>query len=296
MSEQEPSPLPASLTLSPGPTLSGGRMLLGFSGWMDGGEVSTGTIDLMLDTFETDEIARIDPEPFYLRSLPGSMEQAEVFRPLITVEDGLVTDYDPEDPLLHIDAANRLVLFLGREPNMRWDDFADCLFTAAERTGVKVMYFVGSVAGAVPHTREPRLFTTVTDAAMKPAMEQYGLKFTDYEGPGSFITRLMQLAPARGIQMATIVAEVPAYIQGTNPKCIEAVIRKLSSMLGLSINTDKLRKTSDRWERKVDAAIQTREELAEHVVKLEEDYDSEVFDANLGELRDWLEQKGIRLD
>jgi len=287
---------PEALTLNPGPTLAGGRMLLGFSGWMDGGEVSTGTIDLLLDTFETGEMGRIDPEPFYLRSLPGTMEDAELFRPFITVEDGMVIDYDADDPLLHIDPANRLVLFTGREPNLRWDAFADCLFTAAERSGVKVIYFVGSIAGAVPHTREPRIFSTVTDAAMKPAMEQYGLRFISYEGPGSFVTRLMQLAPQRGIQMATVVAEVPAYIQGTNPKCIEAVIRKLSSMLGLSINTDKLRKTSDRWERKVDAAVQSRDELNEHVVKLEEDYDNEVFDTNLGELRDWLEQKGIRLD
>jgi len=288
--------LPAALSLNRTPTLSGGRMLLGMSGWMNGGEVSTGVIDLLLDTFDTQELGRIDPEPFYLRSLPAGMEDAEAFRPFISVEDGLVVDYDDEPPQLSIDVANLLVLMITREPNLQWDAYADCIFSAAERAGVRVIYFVGSIAGAVPHTREPRIFSVVTDPAMKPAIEQYGLRFTSYEGPGSFVTRLMTMAPDRGIQMASVIAEVPAYIQGTNPKCIEAVIRKLSSMLGLSINTDKLRKTSDRWERKVNAAVTSRDELNDHVTKLEADYDNEVFDANLGDLRDWLEQKGIRLD
>ena len=32
------------------------------------------------------------------------------------------------------------------------------------------------------------------------------------------------------------------------------------------------------------------------IVKLEEDYDNEIFNNEMGELRRWLQQKGIRLD
>ena len=39
-----------------------------------------------------------------------------------------------------------------------------------------------------------------------------------------------------------------------------------------------------------------RPELAEKIGKLETEYHSEVFDTQMGDLRDWLEGQGIRLD
>lgn len=38
------------------------------------------------------------------------------------------------------------------------------------------------------------------------------------------------------------------------------------------------------------------QKLAERIQKLEEDYDNEVFDTQMTDLKDWLEQQGIRLD
>ena len=93
-----------------------------------------------------------------------------------------------------------------------------------------------------------------------------------------------------------MVAEIPAYIQGRNPKSIEAVTRSVAGMLGLQVNLDDLRADSDEWEKRVDEQLAERPELAEHIHKLEADYDSEVFDTQMGDLKDWLQQRGIRLD
>jgi len=37
-------------------------------------------------------------------------------------------------------------------------------------------------------------------------------------------------------------------------------------------------------------------ELAGNIGKLEEDYDNEIFNNEMGELKHWLEQQGIRVD
>ena len=56
---------------------------------------------------------------------------------------------------------SNLVLFLGKEPNLNWRAFGDCILELARKVGVRRVLFVGSFGGAVPHTREPRLYAEV---------------------------------------------------------------------------------------------------------------------------------------
>jgi len=161
---------------------------------------------------------------------------------------------------------------------------------------VTMIYFIGSVAGLVPHTREPRLFSSVSDAKLKENLQHYGIKFSDYEGPASFITYLTTSCAEQDLSMATLVATVPAYVQGNNPKCIEAVTRRLVGILGVQIDLDDLRAVGDEFEKKLSDVVQEQPELAKSVSKLEEDYDSEIFDSEMGDWKKWLQQQGIRLD
>jgi proteasome assembly chaperone (PAC2) family protein len=148
----------------------------------------------------------------------------------------------------------------------------------------------------VPHTRDPRLFCSVSDAKLKEVQERYGIKFTDYEGPASFITYLTTCCRDRDPDMVSLVATIPAYVQGNNPKCIEAVTRRLVGILGVQIDLDDMRVISDEFERKLTDAVQEQPELANGIRKLEEDYDNEIFDSEMGDLKKWLQQQGIRLD
>ena len=76
------------------PELDNATLVLALSGWMDGGEVSTGTVKRLVDLLQAEPLAEIDPDPFYLYSFPGSMEVAALFRPHIKIEDGLVIAHD----------------------------------------------------------------------------------------------------------------------------------------------------------------------------------------------------------
>jgi proteasome assembly chaperone (PAC2) family protein len=259
------------------PLLREATLVLGFDGWMDGGDVSTGTVQRLVDLLDARSVAEIEPESFYIYNFPGSMELAALFRPRIEIEDGLIKTIELPAATFFAHEAASLLLFLGKEPNLRWPAFAECMLEVVRVFDVRRILFVGSFGGSVPHTREPRLHVTCSDAEMLPEMEQYALRRTAYEGPGSFASYLMTRRPEAGVQMATLAAEIPGYLQGPNPVCIEAVTRRLAKILRLPLDLAPLRAASTEWELAVTAAIEKDEEMAAKVREMEEAYDNELL-------------------
>jgi proteasome assembly chaperone (PAC2) family protein len=260
------------------PTFDQGTLVLAFSGWMDGGDVSTGTVRRLVDLLGAQPFAEIDPEPFYIYNFPGSMEVAALFRPHVEIEDGLVKTIEMPSSTFYCYPEAALALFVGKEPNLRWRMFGECIFGLARDVGVRRILFVGSFGGMVPHTREPRLYISCSDPRLVEEMELYGVRRSGYDGPGSFTSYLMTQAGAAGLEMVSLAAEIPGYLQGTNPMSIEAVTRRLAKILKLSLDLDSLRAASTEWELQVSGAVEQNEELAEKVRELEQQYDNELLD------------------
>lgn len=260
------------------PDLANGTLVLAFSGWMDGGDVSTGTVQRLVDLLNAEPVAEIDPDPFYIFNFPGSMEIAAMFRPRIDIEDGVVQSIDLPKNVFFCHEPENLVLFVGKEPNLRWRTFGDCLIKFAHAAGVSRILFVGSFGGTVPHTREPRLFVSASDESLLPEMEQYGIRRTGYEGPGSFISYLMTQASSAGLKMTSLVAEIPSYLQGANPSSIEAVTRRLAKIFQLPLDLDTLRTASTEWELKISSAVEEDEDLQDKVRQMEDEYDNELLE------------------
>jgi proteasome assembly chaperone (PAC2) family protein len=268
-----------SLRVHSVPRLPNGTMLLALTGWMDGGLVSTGTVRSLMDGRPLERVAEIDPDPFYIFNFPGSMEVAAVFRPDVKYEGGVITEFELPENTFHADAEANLLFFVGKEPNLRWPTFAEGIFEVARRAGVGRIIFIGSFGGAVPHTREPRLFGSVSDVTLLPLLKEQGIKGSDYEGPGSFASYLLYHAAERGMEMISLAAEIPGYLEGLNPLSIEAVSRRLAKMLNVPLDMDKLRRASNEWEAEVTALVEKDEKLAGTVRKLEEQYDNELIGA-----------------
>jgi|SRR5581483_9121598 len=260
------------------PQLERATLVLALSGWMDGGDVSTGTVQRLVDLLAAPVVAEIDSEPFYLFNFPGSMEITALFRPHIKIEEGQVVSLDLPENTFHCHAAANLVLFIGKEPHLRWRTFGDAVLQMARRLSVRRIIFVGSFGGAVPHTREPRLYVTCSDPALLAEMEQYALKRTGYEGPGSFTSYLLTRAPAEGLEMVSLVAEIPGYLQGRNPMSIEAVTRRLAKILKLPLDLQSLRAESTEWELQVSRLVAKDKDMAKTVRQLEEAYDNELLE------------------
>src|SRR5690606_32778123 len=133
------------------------------------------------------------------------------------IEDGLVRAFVEPRNVFFANNEQNIVLFEGKEPNMNWHAYADAIFQMAGPCNVTTILFPGSVASTVPHTRAPRFHSSVSDSMLKPWMEEHGMLFSNYEGPASFVTYLLVECRKRDISMATMVAEIPAYVQGRNP-------------------------------------------------------------------------------
>lgn len=277
--------MPEHLKILQRPRMHDATMLLALTGWMDGGLVSTGTVRHIMGGHNVIELARIDSDPFYIYNFPGSMEVAAIFRPDVKFEDGLITELDLPTNVFHCDPESKLVFFLGQEPNLRWQAFADCIFSVAKEVGVTRIIFMGSFGGSVPHTREPRMYGSVSHEHLKQLLRDHGVRLSDYQGPSGFSTLLLAQAPRHDIRMLSLVAEIPGYLQGLNPLSIEAVTRRLGRLLNQPVDLDTLRAASNEWEAQVSDAVEKDAKLAATVRKLEDRYDNELIGAPAAEER-----------
>lgn len=278
------------------PVVDKPSLVIGFDGWMDGGDVSTGTLDYLRIKLGALPFGAIDPDGFYVLTVPGPLELSSVFRPHVRYEDGVIKQYDYPDNRFFVQTDYRLMLFSGKEPNLDWDRYAEAIFSVCARFSVQRILYVGSVGGLAPHSRDPRILCMLSRPELRELTDKMGFHPSQYEGPGSFVTHLTQRAADRQIEMVGLVAEVPVYLQGYNPKCVETMVRCVSSLLGLHLVCDDLRALGEEYERRVSELVEQQPDLAERVEQLEESYDNEVFDTELGELKSWLHRRGIRLD
>ncbi len=281
-----------SLIIQEKPSLKAARMVVGFSGWMNGGDVSTGTVEYLKSKLKANKFAEIDPGEFYIFNLPGGMEQAAQFRPYAKIKDGLLIDFQYPRNEFFLGEKSRVILFSGKEPNLKWNEYANCIFQLAEEFDVRKIYFIGSFAGATPHTREPRIICSVLSEEQKSNLKGQDVRFTNYEGPASIATLLNKFSKEKGIEMANLVAEIPAYIQVRNPRAIEAVIKRLVRILDLDIDLSDLHRDSLEFEKNIDRALLKQPVLTEQIKKLEDDYDSETFGTD-EDFEKWLKQEGI---
>jgi predicted ATP-grasp superfamily ATP-dependent carboligase len=256
------------------------RMVLALTGWMDGGDVSTGTVERLVEHFDAQPFGQIDAAGFYIDNFPGNMEITAMFRPHVVISDGLIEEFDLASNDFYAATRENLILFVGKEPNLNWVDFADCIFEVARRFRVEQVFFVGSFGGNVPHTREPRLYGTVSDAADKDVLQRFGIRPSTYSGPASFATYLMSQAQRHGVRMMSLVAEIPSYVEGTNPPSITAVTKRLAGILGIQVTLAELRGASDEWESRVSAAVAKDADLAKQIRELEESYDDDLLDTS----------------
>ena len=94
--------------------------------------------------------------------------------------------------------------------------------------------------------------------------------FSQYQGPSSVQTALLDAARRRGIPAASLWGHAPHYIQSVpNAKVCHGVLAKLNALVGLSLDLDELQVASLALETQVDAALSGNQELQSYVERLD---------------------------
>jgi proteasome assembly chaperone (PAC2) family protein len=207
-----------------------------------------------------------------------------------------------------------LVIFLGEEPHVNEEEYAEAFFDIVEKLGVKRVVAVGGVYGAMPYNKDRDISCVFSQEEMRKEMEEYAVRFSNYEGGTTIGSYLAYHAGQRNLEYICFHGFVPAYDFGQvmlpaqsvriedDVKAWYDIMRRVDFMFHLGIDLSELRIQSDEL---VTSMEEQMEELArqapqldvhDYLQKLDEEFTEnafmpldDVWERELGDLLDDLE-------
>ena len=259
------------------PKLRQPYLVCGISGWVDGGEAATGSVRYLVKKLKAKRFAEIPIDRFHIFQVPGQLS----LRPQVIIEDGLLKEHRyPQNQFFYWVnpyADRDLILFLGTEPNLNWEEYAEAILSVAEEFAVFRIYLLGGVLDKTPHTKEPGVSCACSSEQLKEEMQKYGMQFSNYEGPGRFGTALLYICQKKPVPMVSITARATYYpefniVIPRNPKSIRAVVKRLNSLLRLNLDFSDLDTEADEFEAKLGFMASHNPEFRTYVEELEKDF------------------------
>ena len=237
-------------------------LVCAFTGWNDAGDAASAALQFLGASLGAARFARIDPEEFY---------DFQATRPKIKLVEGRTRSI--EWPEVEIYAARvpraprDLVLLQGAEPSMRWRTFSRMIVDLAEALGTQLVVTLGALLADVPHSRPVPITGLSSDDAL---VQRLGLQQSGYEGPTGIVGVLHSACQEAGVPSASLWASVPHYVAAApNPKAALALVRKLESLVGVSVDAEELEHSAADYERQVSLAVQSDPDVQAFVERLE---------------------------
>ena len=253
------------LTVDEVPELRNPTMLVAFAGWPALVRSASGSMRYLLRKLRARKFATIDPEEFYdfTETRPTTKLRTPWQRDLrwprnqfhYYVRRGEGPDF---------------VLFLGREPNLRWRTYIEVVLGLAEQCGVERVVSLGGTFDQVTHNGEPRVSGTALDSTLRKTMKGMGLSPSRYEGPTSIHSALGDACHKRGLATGSLWGHAPHYLQAApNVKVCYGMLRKLSTLLDLTVDLEEMRRAAEALEVRVERLLADNAELREYVRQLD---------------------------
>jgi predicted ATP-grasp superfamily ATP-dependent carboligase len=237
-------------------------LVCAFTGWNDAGDAASAALRFFGASLGATRFAQIDPEEFF---------DFQATRPRVKLVDGdtrelewpSVEIYEARIPR----APRDLVLLSGPEPSFRWRSFTQLIVDLAEALGTQMVVSLGALLADVPHSRPVGITGLSSDQTLVTGLE---LAPTSYEGPTGIVGVLHAACQEAGIPTASLWASVPHYVAAApNPKAALALVRKLESLVGVTVDAEELELASADYERQVSLAVQSDPDVQAFVERLE---------------------------
>jgi len=289
-------------------------MIAGWHQWADGGEVSSGLPGYLVASMTARSIGRIKSEGLYLFQIPGTHH---FLRPEIKVEDGYRKSLSTHQNDFYFtgDEEKGLIIFLGDEPHLNMDRYAEAFFDVAMALGVRKLGIVAGVVGPVPYDKEREISCIYSLPHMKKDLAKYALKFSDYEGGVTIGTYLVQEAESRGLEAFSLYAYVPAYNFSPSPTTFQGLrierdykawydlMRRFNYMFRLGFDLSELKAQSEALIASMDSKIEEMQQampdvdIREYLKKVDEQFTEmpfmpleDVWERELGDILDDLNE------
>jgi proteasome assembly chaperone (PAC2) family protein len=243
-------------------------LVCAFKGWNDAGESATSALTFMGASLDATRFATIDPEEFL---------DFQATRPNVRLVDGLSREVEwPEWEIYEARvprAPRDLILLSGPEPSMRWRTYCETVVELAEALGVQLVVSLGALLADVPHSRPVSVTGMASDLGL---IERMDLQPPTYEGPTGITGVLHAACADAGIPSCSLWAAVPHYVAVVpNPKGALAILRRLETLVGVTVDASSLEEAASDYERQVSRAVEMDPEVQAFVERLEKAADEE---------------------
>jgi proteasome assembly chaperone (PAC2) family protein len=237
-------------------------LVCAFKGWNDAGESASSALTFLGAGLGAERFAVIDPEEFV---------DFQSTRPSVRLTDGLSRKIEwPEFEFYEARvprAPRDLILLSGPEPAMRWRTFCEKVIELAEAIGVQMVVTMGALLADVPHTRPVSITGMASDQGL---IDRLSLQPPTYEGPTGIVGVLHAACAEAGMPSASLWAAVPHYVAvAPNPKGALALLRRLESLVGVTVDAQDLETAAADYDRQVTRAVELDPEVQAFVERLE---------------------------
>ncbi|MDR0911550.1 MAG: proteasome assembly chaperone family protein [Methanobrevibacter sp.] len=224
--------------------------------------------------------------PIFIEALPGighvgklaadhmideleAIKFAEIYSPLFppqvfVSEDGLVENMVNEFYYLKAnEERNRDYLILvgntqALSPEGQYE-LSGLILDFVESYGVKEMYTLGGLATGRP-VEEAKVYGSATDLEIIEILKETDITIRSADGGIVGASGLLLgLGNLRGMKGACLMGETPGYF--IDPEAAEAILNKLTELLGFTINTDKLEERAEETKKMISKAQQLESEM-----------------------------------
>jgi proteasome assembly chaperone (PAC2) family protein len=248
------------------PNLHKPCLIIGFEGWPNAAEVSSSALQHLVESLKAKKFASVPTENFY---------QVSSLRPVAVIKEGKLVELKlPGNHFYYVKdlPSNDLILFSGIEPHLRWNSFVDLLLDLAEGFDVSQIFTIGGTYDYIPHTYPPMVSALFNHEALREKVIQAGLGLTEYTGPVSIHTFILEAARKRSLKAMSLWGHAPQYLQTRNLKVVYAVLKSLTDMMEMKIDLSELERSGDYFDQQVNHLVEDDPKLQEIISKLEEAY------------------------
>ena len=248
------------------PNLHKPYLIIGFEGWPNAAEVSSFALQYLVENLKAKKLASIPIENFY---------QVSSSRPVAVIKEGRLMEL--KFPTNHFYYSKQpfskdLILFYGNEPHLRWTTFADLVLDLAESFEVSQIFTIGGTYDFIPHTYPTLVSALFNHEDLREKVARAGLGLTEYTGPISIHTLILEAARKRGLKAMSLWGHAPQYLQAKNVKVIYSVLKSLVDLIKVEIDLSELQRAGDYFDQQVNHLVEQDPKLQEIISKLEEAY------------------------
>ena len=237
-------------------------LVVAFKGLFDASGSATSALEGLMEKSEAENIGEIDSETFF------DFTQE---RPLISFDkNGERTLTWPKNKIVTIKTNGNerdLLAISGIEPHLRWRTFSKLLIEIVNKSNAESVLTLGSMVGMTPHSRP----LTVTGSSTNPELaERLHLEKPSYQGPTGIVGVLHDALDRSKIPVISLRVSVPHYVPDSpNPKATRALLRRFEQVTGVTTEYEELDGPAADWQKQVDAAVASDDEITAYVTRLE---------------------------